>query len=115
MRLLKMIVEQYWLGMRSSRQYAGSVKHSPDQIWKRAALQHTSSRPVAMACSCASTTTGPIAGKITEGLKSQANGPHHWPSDDTYLTPAVLLANTGVMMTPASAPAQIQILIARHA
>lgn len=41
--------------------------------------------------------------------------PHHWPLDDTYLAPAVLLAKSGVMMTPASAPAQAQILIARLA
>ena len=40
---------------------------------------------------------------------------HHWPLDDTYLAPAVLLAKSGVMMTPASAPAQAQILIAWHA
>ena len=38
--------------------------------------------------------------------------PHHWPLDDTYLAPAVLLAKSGVMMTPASAPAQAQTLIA---
>ena len=38
--------------------------------------------------------------KIDRGVK-----PHHWPLDDTYLAPAVLLAKSGVMMTPASAPA----------
>ena len=36
--------------------------------------------------------------------------PHHWPLDDTYLAPAVLLAKSGVMITPASAPAQAQTL-----
>ena len=57
--------------------------------------------PIACVQACSSRT-----GSGTEGVK-----PHHWPSDDTYLAPAVLLAKSGVMMTPASAPAQAPILI----